>query len=494
MSDDGRAAGGIEGARTRETTAPDAGRNAGDRPLWNEAVEAMPRDALRALQWERLQRQMQYNFERSPFLRAKFDAAGATPADVRGFDDFARIPVTTKDEHRRAQQESIERHGDPFALLACARPDEIVRINATSGTTGTPTLYTLTAHDVAVVNEMHARKYWRAGIRPGHVMLQALSLSMFTGGLPLSQGIMHLGACVVPVGIEGGTQRVVDIARITRPQAIVATPSFGRYLIEEAPRLTGRPAHELGLRWFFCAGEGGGSDPAIRSALAEGFGAKVFDHTGGGHAFHGISCEAVDEGCEGMHFVSEDHCLLELVDPSTKAPIPLADRAIGEMVFTFLDWRGGPFMRYALGDLLQVYTAACRCGRPGIRFAIVGRTDDMLTVKGVNVYPQAIANEIFRLYPRVTGAFRIVLDAPGPRVEPPLRIRLEHAGLESGALATLERELLERFRDGLRIRPAFEWLAPGTLPREAAKTKYIEIERNEPEKRGDDDGHATARP
>ncbi len=449
----------------------------GERLLWNEAVEAMPRDALRALQWKRLQRQMRYNFERSPFLRAKFDAAGAVPEDVRSFADFARIPVTTKDEHRRAQQESIERHGDPFALLACARADEIVRINATSGTTGTPTLYTLTAHDIAVVNEMHARKYWRAGIRPGHVMLQALSLSMFTGGLPLSQGIMHLGACVVPVGIEGGTQRVLDIARITRPHAIVATPSFGRYLIEEAPRLTGRPARDLGLRWFFCAGEGGGSDPAIRRALADGFGAKVFDHTGGGHAFHGISCEAVDEGCEGMHFVSEDHCLLELVDPATKAPIELTHGAIGEMVFTFLDWCGGPFMRYALGDLLQVYTEPCRCGLPGIRFAIIGRTDDMLTVKGVNVYPQAIANEIARLQPRVTGAFRIVLDAPGPLVEPPLRIRIEHAGLEGKALASLETELLEQFRDRLRIRPAFEWLAPEALPREAGKTRYIEIER-----------------
>lgn len=445
------------------------------RRLWNEAIEALPREAVRELQWQRLQRQMQYNFERSPALRAKFDAAGARPQDIRGFDDYARIPVMTKDEHRRIQQESLDRHGSPFALMACAAPEEIVRINATSGTTGTPTLYTLTAHDVAVVNEMHARKYWRAGIRPGHVMLQALSLSMFTGGLPLSQGIMHLGACVVPVGIEGGTQRVIDIARITRPHAIVATPSFGQYLLEEAPRLTGAPAQELGLRWFFCAGESGGSNPEVRRALAEGLGARVFDHTGGGHAFHGISCDAADDGCPGMHFVSEDHCLLELVDPATKAPIAMSDGAIGEMVFTFLDWRGGPFMRYALGDLLQVWTRPCGCGLPGIRFAILGRTDDMLTVKGVNVYPQAIANEIFRLFPRVTGAFRIVLAAPGPLVRPPLHIRLEHGGLDEAAIASLDAELAGLFRRNLRIGPVFEWLAPGTLPRETGKTKYIEL-------------------
>ncbi|OJX03283.1 MAG: hypothetical protein BGO72_00650 [Burkholderiales bacterium 70-64] len=455
-------------------TPAHAGRDGGRR-LWNEAVETLSREAIAELQLRRLQYQVRYNYERSPVHRRKFEEAGARPEDIRSLEDFARIPVMTKDEHRRIQEESLERHGSPFTLMACAAPEEIVRINATSGTTGVPTLYTLTAHDVAIVNEMHARKYWRTGIRPGHVMLQALSLSMFTGGLPLSQGIMHMGACVVPVGIEGGTKRVLDIARITRPHAIVATPSFGQYLIEEAPRLTGRPATELGLRWFFCAGEGGGSDPQVRRALAEGFGARVFDHTGGGHAFHGISCEAQDEGCTGMHLVSEDHCLLELVDPGTRAPIALADGAVGEMVFTFLDWRGGPFMRYALGDLLQVRTRPCSCGLPGIRFAILGRADDMLTVKGVNVYPQAIANVIFRLYPRVTGAFRIMLDRPGPKVAPPLRIRIEHGGVGEQDIEALERELTALFRQDLRIRPAFEWLAPGTLPREAGKTRYIEI-------------------
>lgn len=445
-----------------------------ERRLWNEPIESMSRDEMRALQWRRLREQMRYNYERSPVHRAKFEQIGARPQDIASFEDFARIAPMTKDEHRSIQQESLERHGNPYAMMACASPEEIVRINATSGTTGTPTLYTLTAHDVAIVNEMHARKYWRAGIRPGHVMIQALSLSMFTGGLPLSQGIMHLGACVVPVGIDGGTQRVLDIVRLTAPHAIVATPSFGQYLIEEAPKLAGRAASELGFRWFFCAGESGGSNPEVRRTLAEGFGAKVYDHTGGGHAFHGISCEATDDGCDGMHFVSQDHCLLELLDPVTKAPIDLAEGAIGEMLFTFLDWRGGPFMRYALGDLLQVWTEPCRCGLPGMRFSILGRSDDMLSVKGVNVYPQAIANEIFRFYPRVTGAFRIMLDGPGPKVEPPLRIRLERGALDAAQLEGLDAELSAQFRQRLRIRALFEWLEPGTLAREAGKTRYIE--------------------
>src|SRR2546426_2132375 len=198
--------------------------------LWNERIERMPQEEMRALQLERLKRQVAYNYAGSLFYREKMDAARIKPQDVRSFEDFTHVPLMDKDEHRKVQERSLAEHGSPSALLACAPPEKIVRVSATSGTTGMPTLYTVTAHDVAVVNEMHARKYWRAGIRPGHVMIQAVSLSMFTGGLPLSDGIQHLGACVVPVGIEGGTRRVLEFTALTRPQALIATPSFGQYL------------------------------------------------------------------------------------------------------------------------------------------------------------------------------------------------------------------------------------------------------------------------
>jgi phenylacetate-CoA ligase len=447
-----------------------------DRRLWNASVELMSRDEMRALQLERLRRQVAYNHDRSPFYRAKFGEAAITPDDVRSFEDFARLPLMTKDELRLAQEESLERYGDPYALLACARRDEIVRINATSGTTGTPTLWTLTWHDVEVVNEMHARKYWRAGVRPGDVIIQAVSLSMFTGGLPLSQGIQHLGAACIPVGIEGGTRRVLQFAELTKPTAIVATPSFGQYLIEECPKITGRPARELGLEWFFCAGEPGGGDPEVRRALADGFGAKVFDHTGGGHAFHGISCDEPPEQYSGMQFVSEDHCLLELVDPATKAAIEVADGATGEMVWTFLDWQGGPLMRFAVGDIASIATGPGPDGLPGIRFKIVGRADDMLIVKGVNVYPQAIQSLLFRFRPQVSGAFRVLLDRPGAKVTPPLRLRIERGKtLRDDEIAGLEASLKVAFREELRIAPAFEWVAPEAIPREAHKTRLVEI-------------------
>lgn len=436
----------------------------------------MSRDELRALQLERLKKQVQYNYRHSIFYRGKFEACGLVPEDIKTFEDFREIPPTTKEEHRKAQEESLERFGHPYGIITCAPLDRIVRINSTSGTTGMPTLYTLTRHDVAVVNEMHARKYWRAGIRPGHIMLQALSLSMFTGGLPLSEGIMHMGACVVPVGIEGGTRRVLQFIGLTSPVALIATPSFGEYLIEKTPEYAGKEARELGIRWFFCAGEPGGGTPEIRKRLSQGFNAKVFDHTGGGHAFHGISCDEPPEQYSGMHFVSEDHCLLELVNPETKAPVEIEEGATGEMVFSFLDWEGGPFMRYALGDILEVYTNPCACGMPGFRFKIVGRADEMLIVKGVNVYPGAIKNAVEKFFPRTTGALRILLDRPGHLISPPLRIRLEHAAdMDPAAIRALEEEMAVHFREAMRIRPQFIWVPPGTIPRETGKTRLVEV-------------------
>lgn len=449
-----------------------------DRQFWNEAVETLSPQKMKALQWKRLKKQLRYNFDNSVYYREeKFQKAGLTPDDIQTFEDFQKIPLFTKDEHRQIQADSIQQFGHPYGLITCAPRDKIVRINSTSGTTGQPTLYTLTQNDINVLNEMHCRKYWRTGLRPGHIVLQALSLSMFTGGLPLSDGLQSMGLCVVPVGIEGGTRRVLDFTLLTKPDVLIATPSFGEYLIEQAPKLIGKEARQLGIRWFYCAGEPGAGIPSLRKKLQEGFGAKVFDHTGGGHAFHGISCET--EPYPGMHFVSADHCILELVDPETKDPIEITHGAMGEMVFTFIEWEGGPFMRYALGDLIQIYTEACSCGWPEVRFKILGRADDMLIIKGVNLYPSALKGLVNELEPRTSGALRIILEQPGPLVKPPLKIRIEH-GFENPSdedKHQLVTELTELIKIRLRVSPDIELVEPFTLPRESGKTSLIEIKK-----------------
>lgn len=449
-------------------------------PDFRGLVDLMSPEEMRELQWQRLQRQIRYDYDNSIHYRRKMDEAGIRPNDIRTFEDFQQIPIMTKEEHRRVQQESIDRFGHPYGMITCAPLERIVRISATSGTTGTPTLYTLIKHDVEVVNEMHARKYWRAGLRPGHIVLQGLSLSMFTGGLPLSDGLQAMGLCCVPVGIDGGTKRLIDFLLLTKPHALIATPSFCEYLIERAPELTGKQASELGIKWFFCAAEPGGIE-SVRKRLREDFGARVFDHTGGGHAFHGICCG--DEEYRGMHFVSPDHCVLEIVDPETKKPLDMVDGAAGEMVFTFIDWEGGPFLRYALGDIIQVFTKPCACGFPGMRFKILGRSDDMLIVKGVNVYPSAIQEAISDFVPRTTGVFKILLDKPGPLVRPPLRLRVEHGpGLVGDDIDRLATDLRVYMRDKLRITPELELVPPGSIKVEkgaTGKVKLIEIQERQ---------------
>lgn len=446
---------------------------------WNPKVETMSSDKMEALQFERLRKQLSYNYQNSLLYRSKFEQAGMEPEDVRSWEDFRRIPLTGKDEQKRTQEESTSELGHPFGpgTITCAPQEKLVRINSTSGTTGTPTLYALTGHDVEVMNELHARRLWMVGIRPGHRVLQGLSLSMFTGGLPLSQGIMHMGACAVPVGAEGGTKRVLDFIQLTRPHAFFTTPSFAQYLLEQCPRLIDKRASELGLKWLFPVGEPGAGNVEVRKLLSQGFGgAYVCDQTGGGHAFNGAECLEPPEIYSGMHFTSADYCILELVDPKTKEHIEMKDGAVGEMAMTFLEWEGTPFQRYAYGDLLEVLTGPCRCGRTGIRFKIVGRADDMLIVKGVNVFPEAIRKEILKFVPRVTGFFRILLDKPGPSVPPPLRIKIEYGrGMQEKEISLLGEEMQRAFKESIRVTPQFIWTPPESLPRETKKTKLIEI-------------------
>ena len=446
---------------------------------WNPEMETMSPDEMADLQLKRLKKQLAYNYSNSLLYRSKFKEAGMKPEDVRSFEDFRHIPLTGKDEQKRTQEESILEFGHPFGpgTITCAPQEKLVRLSSTSGTTGTPTLYALTQGDVDIMNELHARRFWMVGIRPGHRVLQGLSLSMFTGGLPLSQGIMHSGACAVPVGSDSGTRRVLDFINLTAPHVLFTTPSFAQYLLEQSPKLINKNASELGIKWVFPVGEPGAGNIEVRKLLSKGFGgAQICDQTGGGHPFHGAECLEPPEVYSGMHFTSADYCILELVDPKTHRHVEIEDGATGEMVMTFLEWEGTPFQRYAYGDLLQVFTAPCVCGRPGLRFKIIGRADDMLIVKGINVFPEAIKREILKFVPRVTGFFRIVLDKPGPSVVPPLKIKIEHGReVEQNDLLALEAEMQNAFRETVRITPKFVWVAPESIPRETKKTKLIEI-------------------
>ena len=448
-----------------------------NRKFWNPEIELMSRDKLKDLQLKKLKKQLKYCNENSIFYKRSFDKAGIKPEDIRSLEDFHHVPTMTKDDQRKAQEESIERFGHPYGILACVPINKIVRLSSTSGTTGMPTLYTLTQHDVDVNRQLHCRKLWRMGIHPGDIILQAYGLSMFTGGVPICDAYQEYGVCIVPVGAESGISRALQYIDLCKPNYLICTPSFAEYVIQRCPEILGKPASALGLKGVAVGGEPGGGILEVRKRIKEGFKVeRVFDNIGGSHNFHAYSCLETADTPEykGMHLVSEDYCILELLDPETQRPLEMKEGAIGEMCYTYIDWEGTPLLRYRLGDMLEVHLSPCVCGDPRLRFKIIGRSDDMLIIKGVNLYPAAMKNVVTGFVPRVTGEFRILLDAPGPKVNPPLRVQVESGeGVKKEDLPQLLKEMRDQMHNILRVTPQIEFVPPNTFERSTHKSKLV---------------------
>lgn len=447
------------------------------RRYWND-VEALPLEQLKQIQHQRLSAQVEYVYENSPhFFRKKFDAAGAKPRDIRNWDDFRNLPIfRTKEEDRIAQEESMAIYGHPYGTYLCAPLEDVKHVFCTSGTSGLPTFYTYTEEDMRLNDESWARTWWRAGIRPGDTVLQGFGLSMWSAGIPVVRALANMGCRPIAVGAEGGVERMLMFANLTKPRALLGTPSLAELIIERCPRILGKPASELGIKVIVAAGSPGAGVPGVRQKIEEGFGgAKIFDSSQGCWGLANVSCDSPDY--HGLHVISEDNCIwYDVVDPETKKPLPIEEGAVGEGVITSFVHKAAPAFRYSFGDLLQVFTDPCPgCGFTGHRFKIIGRVDDMLNVRGVKVYPMGVKNVIATFIPRVTGDMRVVLDASGPKVEPPLKIKAEHAaGMGDEAQAVLKTELEERLRGLLKIRCAVTLVKPGTLERSVLKGKLVE--------------------
>ena len=411
----------------------------------------------------------------SRFYRGRLEAAGVEPGDVKGVADLERIPILLgKDDERELQERSREELGHPFGEHLSVPVEDVVAVASTSGTTGAPTFYAFTAEDVATTDELWGRAFRFAGVQPGDTVLHGFGLSMFLAGVPVVRALERMGARPVPVGAEAGSERLLRVADLTRPRVLACTPSYATYLAEQAPKLLGRPADELGIDIVCCAGEPGAGIPHVREAIATAFGAKVYDMLGGAHGVMCCSCDA--EPYAGMHVLGQDTAITtQLVDQETKDPIPLVEGATGERVKTSLRWQAQPQLRASVGDVYQVHTETCSCGVEGLRIRVLGRTDDLLIVKGVKLYPAAVKNVVQELVPLASGAFRIVLDAPPPRVEPPLRLTVERGeGVDEAGGAQLAEQLERVLHQRLTVRPEITVVPAGTLERTTHKEKLIE--------------------
>ena len=431
--------------------------------LWNPEKELMSRDELSALQLVKLKSLLNRVYEESPYYQRNFDEAGVSPQKLKSLEGYQDYPFFDKDEERASQEASRETADHTFGLHITCEPKLVNRVSSSSGTTGSPTYSGFTLKDREITNDNQARALVRLGIEPGDVVMHASVLSMWIAGIPGVDSMMAYGACLVPVGALSGVERVAQIARDTRPKSIKCTVSYAQYLVKHMEARTGINPRKLGLEKVVVFGEPGGSIPEIYEPLEEGVGgAMVHDIMGatGCHSPTGISCEEHS----GIHFYAEDNAMFEICNPTTLESLPIENGVEGEIVFTGLERECGPLIRWRDKDIIQVTTEPCRCGRPGPRMRFKGRVDDMLLVKGVNVFPNAVRDVINKASKFTTGNIRIVNPDSGPVVPAPVLIKVEiKRGLSGETKRELSGQLDSAIHHQLRFRAQFDFIDEGEL-------------------------------
>jgi phenylacetate-CoA ligase len=400
--------------------------------------------------------QLAYVLERSAFYREKF--AGHDPAA-----GLETLPLTTKQELRATVTAD-----NPFGAHLCVGPSEIARIYSTSGTTGTPSYIPLTASDIENWVETSARSYAASGVRPGERIVSTYNAGPFAAGAALA-AFERIGLTHIPVG-TGNTERLMRAIELLRPDAVVMTPSYAAYALEWA----GERGFDLAgssVRRLLLAGEPGGGEPAFRAMLEAGWGARVTEAMGIGDI--GVSLWGECEQQDGMHLGGIGIVHPELIDPETGEALPMADGARGELVLSHLRHRAAPLLRFRTRDHVEVRATPCPCGRPGPRVRCIGRTDDMLIVRGVNVFPSAVREVVGAFAPEVSGQISIRRRSPGVKQDPPLPVRVELAR-EGRADPALAEAIGARVRDVLVVQADVELVPWGSLRRSEYKSKLIE--------------------
>ncbi len=435
-----------------------------DRKYWNEEMETILADKLHDLHNKKFLSHMDYVFSKSEFYKEKFKAAGISRGDIQSVDDIDKLPFTEKQELRDSQltKAPLGKH------MACESGD-IVRFYSSSGTTGVPTYIGLTQNDIDGWIEIGCRYGWSCGFRPDDIIAMAVGAGGYFAAAGLQGALEHLGATVVPIG-PGATERILAAFQNLKANAMFGTPSYAVYFLDWLKKKEIDPK-SLGCKKIIVGGEPGGSDPYIRKKVQEGFGCKFSEGMGLGEVAVAVWSECYKQ--DGMHFAGQGLVHVEIIDPETLKPIKdLKTGTNGELVYSSLFRECMPLIRYRTRDQVIINMDPCECGRTGMRIKCVGRTDDMLLILGVNVYPAAIRDVIGTFQPKVSGMLEIQLDKPGPKVEPPLKIKVEHAkGV--GDLKALKKELEAGIREKLVFRADVELVPDGSLPRYEYKGKLV---------------------
>jgi phenylacetate-CoA ligase len=438
---------------------------------WLPEVECAAPAARDELIFAKLQRQLRYAWERSPFYRRKWQDAGVSPNTLKSLDDLARFPAVQKAELRAAQEVA-----PPFGDYLCIEASEVARIHGTSGTTGRPTVFGIGAEDWRRIGEAHARVLWGAGLRPEDRILICSFFSLYLGSWGALAGGERLGAAVFPfgAGVPGQTLMAVQWARDLKPTAFYGTPSYALHFAETAKR-EGIDPRSLGFCILFFSGEPGAGIPATKALIEKTFGGICVDMG----SMAEMTPWMTNGECRhrtGMH-LWQDLVYTQVCDPETFQPLPYG--AEGTPVYTHLERTSQPMIRLVSGDRARWMNDPCPCGRtyPRLPDGLYGRFDDMIIVRGENVYP-SVVEDTLRAIEGFGGEFRMIVSRREAMDELLIRAEFSASHAEPARLAAVARTMKERLRARLGVHPVIDLVPEGTLPRTEFKARRVIDDRD----------------
>ncbi len=425
--------------------------------MWNKTKEGMAPEARRELQGARLQKLVERLYHNVPFYRQKLQELDILPSDIRSIDDITKLPFTTKKDMR---------DNYPCDLFAVPKT-EIIRIHASSGTTGKPTIVGYTRKDLAVWSECIARSLYAWGVRNTDIVSVAYGYGLFTGGLGFHDGAQHLGATVLPTS-TGNTEKHIRLLRDLQVTVLACTPSYALHLYETIKKM-GYSMDEFALRIGCFGGEPW--TESMRREIETNMGIK-------GYNMYGLS-EIMGPGvayeCEcqkGSHF-NEDHFYPEIIDPQTLEVLPDGEK--GELVITTLTKEGIPLIRYRTRDLTALHHGTCACGRTEVRIdPIMGRSDDMLIIRGINVFPSQIESVILDLN-AFEPQYQLIVDRKDNLDTLDVLVEVKE-GYYSDNLAEmvgLKKELHDKLKSVLSINANVQLVEPGSIERSQGKSNRV---------------------
>ena len=428
--------------------------------IWNQNKECMPREQRRELQGKRLHKIVDYVYHNVPFYRAKMQEMDIKPEDITSIDDITKLPFTTKQDLR---------DNYPFGLQA-APMSEIIRVHASSGTTGNPTIVGYTRKDIGVWSECMARCLTAYGITRDDIFSVGYGYGLFTGGLGVHYGVENLGAAVLPAS-TGNTEKHIRLIRDLGVTGIACTPSYALHLAETMEKM-GITRNDIKLRVGAFGAEPWTEN--MRTEIESRLGLKAFN-------LYGLSeimgpCVSYECECQNGSHINEDHYFPEIVDPNTLETLP--NGQTGELVFTTLTKQGMPLLRYRTRDLCSLMEGECECGRTSVRMGrLLGRSDDMLIIRGINVFPSQVESVILGM-PECAPRYLLIVDRLGNLDTLTVQVEMRQEYFDAGfdtltPITDLEKKLAARLKSVLSISARVQIKAPGTLERSEGKSKFV---------------------